>query len=293
VGRHPQLDKLDHLDHRREPVIPAKFDYQRAASAEEAVSLLTQYGDEAKLLAGGHSLLPLMKLRLASPSMLIDIGRVTDLSYIRDAGKEVAIGALTRHRDLQTSDLLQREVPILAHTAGLVGDPQVRHRGTLGGTVAHGDPASDLPAVVLALGGTLVATGPNGQREIAATDFFTGFLETALQPDEMLTEIRVPKSPGGWSYQKFNRRAQDWAIVGVAAVSNGTTGVALVNMGSTPVRASGVEQALAGGASAADAAALAAEGLDPPADLNASVEYRQHLARVLVRRALEEARAGS
>ena len=258
-------------------MIPAKFDYQRAGSAEEAVALLVQHGDDAKLLAGGHSLLPLMKLRLASPAMLIDIGRVTDLSYIRDAGDHVAIGALTRHRDLQISDLLQREVPILAHTASLVGDPQVRHRGTLGGTVAHGDPASDLPAVVLALGGTMVATGPKGQREIPATDFFTGFLETALAPDEMLTEIRVPKSPGGWSYQKFNRRAQDWAIVGVAAVSNGTTGV---------------EQALAGGASAADAAAVAADGLDPPADLNASVEYRQHLARVLVRRALEEAAAG-
>jgi carbon-monoxide dehydrogenase medium subunit len=181
-------------------------------------------------------------------------------------------------------------VPILAHVAGLVGDPQVRHRGTLGGTVAHGDPASDLPAVVLALGGTLVATGPNGTREIPATEFFTGFLETALAPDELLTEIRVPKSPGGWSYQKFNRRAQDWAIVGVAAVKrNGSTGIALVNMGPTLVRATAVEQALAGGASFTDAAAEAPAGLDPPADLNASPEYRRHLATVLVRRALEEA----
>jgi carbon-monoxide dehydrogenase medium subunit len=271
-------------------MIPAKFDYVRAGSADEAVSLLGQHGDDAKLLAGGHSLLPLMKLRLASPSVLIDIGRLTDLSYIRDGGDHVAIGALTRHRDLETSDLLKQQIPILAHTAGLVGDPQVRHRGTLGGTLAHGDPASDLPAVVLALGGTLVATGPNGPREIAATDFFTGFLETALQPNELLTEVRLPKVAGaGWSYQKFNRRAQDWAIVGVAAVHNGNTGIALVNMGSTPVRATAVEQALSGGASAADAAAQASEGLDPPADLNASVEYRRHLATVLVRRALEEA----
>ena len=270
-------------------MIPAKFDYTRAASSDEAIALLGQHGDDAKLIAGGHSLLPLMKLRLASPAILIDIARIKDLSYIRDGGDHVAIGALTRHCELQTSELVQREIPILAHTAGLVGDPQVRHRGTLGGTVAHGDPASDLPAVVLALGGTLVATGPGGSREIAATDFFQGFLETALQPDELLTEIRLPKAPGGWSYQKFNRRAQDWAIVGVAAVkTNGHTGIALVNMGSTPLRATAVEEALAGGASATDAAALASDGLDPPADLNASVEYRRHLATVLVRRALEE-----
>jgi len=271
-------------------VIPAAFDYVRAGSAEEAIKLLGEYGDEAKLLAGGHSLLPLMKLRLATPPVLIDVGRIGELSYIRDAGKEVAIGALTRHRDLEVSDLLQREVPILAHTASLVGDPQVRHRGTLGGTIAHGDPASDLPAVVLALGGTLVAQGPGGERTIPATEFFQGFLETALAPDEVLTEVRVPKVAGaGWSYQKFNRRAQDWAIVGVAAIRNGTTGVALVNMGTTPVRATAVEQALAGGAAAADAAAIAADGTEPSADLNASVEFRQHLARVLVRRALEEA----
>lgn len=273
-------------------MIPAAFEYTRAGSAEEAVSLLASHGEDAKLLAGGHSLIPLMKLRLASPSVLIDIGRVRDLSYIRDAGGQVAIGALTRHRDIETSDLLQDQVPILAHVAGLVGDPQVRHRGTIGGSLAHGDPASDLPAVVLALGGTLVARGPGGEREIPATEFFTGFLETALRPDEILTEVRLPKVPGpGWSYQKFNRRAIDWAIVGVAAVRNGTTGVALVNMGSTPLRASAVEQALSQGASAADAARAAAEGTEPPSDLNASPEYRRHLAQVLVRRALEEAGA--
>jgi carbon-monoxide dehydrogenase medium subunit len=274
-------------------MIPAAFDYQRAGSAEEAISLLTEHGDDAKLLAGGHSLLPLMKLRLATPAMLIDVGRLTDLSYIRDAGDHVAIGALTRHRDVETSTLLEAEVPLLAHAASYVGDPQVRHRGTLGGTLAHGDPASDLPAVILALGATLVAKGPNGEREIAAADFFQGFLETALRPEELLTEVRVPKTgANGWSFQKFNRRAQDWAIVGVAAVRTGQgneAGISLINMGSVPLRATAVEAALASGAPAADAAAHAAEGLDPPADLHASPEYRRHLAQVLVRRALEEA----
>jgi carbon-monoxide dehydrogenase medium subunit len=185
--------------------------------------------------------------------------------------------------------VLAAQVPIVAHVAGLVGDPQVRHRGTIGGSLAHGDPASDLPAVVLALGGTLVARGPGGERTIPAGSFFEGFLQTALRPDEVLTEIRVPKATGGWSYQKFNRRAQDWAIVGAAAVRNSTTGVALVHMGSTPVRATATEAALASGATVADAAAVAAEGTDPPADVNASTDFRRHLATVLVRRALEEA----
>jgi carbon-monoxide dehydrogenase medium subunit len=270
-------------------MIPAAFDYQRAGSADEAISLLAEAGDDAKLIAGGHSLLPLMKLRLASPSVLIDIGRLSDLSYVRDAGDQVAIGALTRHRDLEISDVLRRDVGILAHAAGQVGDPQVRHRGTIGGSLAHGDPASDLPTVVLALGGSLVARGPKGERTIGAKDFFLGFLETALAPDELLTEIRVPKLRGGWSYQKFNRRAQDWAIVGAAAARvNGGVSVALTNMGQTPLRATAVEAALSAGASAADAAAVAAEGLEPPADLNASPDYRRHLATVLVRRALEE-----
>ncbi|MGK2947079.1 MAG: FAD binding domain-containing protein [Acidimicrobiales bacterium] len=271
-------------------MIPAAFDYVRADSAEAAVAALTEHGDEAKLLAGGHSLLPLMKLRLAAPSVLIDIGRLSDLSYVRDAGDHVAIGGLTRHRTLETSELLGTEAPILRHAAGQVGDPQVRHRGTIGGSIAHGDPASDLPAVLLALRATVVAHGPNGTREIPIDDFFTGFLETALAPDELLTEIRVPKAAGaGWSFQKFNRRAQDWAIVGVALVRNGSTGVGLVNMGSTPLRAAAVEQAVDGGASAADAAAVADEGTEPSADLNASEEYRRHLAKVLVQRALAEA----
>lgn len=271
-------------------MIPANFDYVRADSPDQAIALLTEHGDDAKLLAGGHSLLPLMKLRLATPSVLIDVGRLHDLSYIRDAGDHVAVGALTRHQDLERSDLLGSQAALLRHAAGQVGDPQVRHRGTIGGSIAHGDPASDLPAVLLALRATLVAQGPSGTREIAVDDFFTGFLETALRPDELLTEIRVPKVPdAGWSFQKFNRRAQDWAIVGVACVRNGTTGIGLVNVASTPVRASAAEAAITGGASVADAADVADEGTDPPADLNASPEFRRHLMKVLVRRALEEA----
>ncbi len=272
-------------------MIPAAFDYVRAGSAAEAISLIGQHGDEAKFLAGGHSLLPLMKLRLAAPSVLVDIGRVSDLSYIRDGGDHIAIGALTRHMDVETSALLAEHVPLLAHAAGHVGDPQVRHRGTIGGSIAHADPASDLPATTLALGATYVAQGPNGTREIAAADFYQGFLESALAADEMLTEIRVPKMQGaGWSFQKFNRRAQDWAIVGVAAWRrNGSSGVALVNMGSTPILATSVSGALSQGASVADAAQLAAEEAEPQNDLNASPEYRVHLAKVLVRRALEEA----
>jgi aerobic carbon-monoxide dehydrogenase medium subunit len=276
-------------------VIPAGFDYVRAGSADEALAQLAEHGDEAKLLAGGHSLLPLMKLRLATPAVLVDVGRLRDLSYVRDGGDHVAIGALTRHRDLETSDLLAAEVPLLRHAAGQVGDPQVRHRGTLGGSLAHGDPASDLPAVLLATGATLVARGSDGtERTIAADDFFTGFLETALDPTELLTEVRVPKLAGaGWSFQKFNRRAQDWAIVGVACVRSVDgghgAGIGLVNMASRPIRATAAEQAIASGAPTADAAAVADEGTEPSADLNASEEFRRHLARVLVRRALDEA----
>jgi carbon-monoxide dehydrogenase medium subunit len=274
-------------------VIPAPFDYQRAASVDEALALLAEHGDEAKLLAGGHSLLPLMKLRLALPTMLIDIGRIGELSFVEGDGDVVRIGAMTRHHDLATSALAGEQVPLLAHVAGQIGDPQVRHRGTIGGSLAHGDPASDLPAALLALRATLVARGPGGEREIAADDFFTGFLETALAPDEMLTEVRVPAVPGvGWAFEKFNRRAQDWAIVGVTAVmtnGSGGPGVGLVNMGSQPLRAAGVEDALRSGASPGDAAARADEGTEPPDDLNASPEFRRHLARVLVRRALESA----
>jgi carbon-monoxide dehydrogenase medium subunit len=272
-------------------VIPAAFDYKRASSAAEAISLVGQYGDEAKFLAGGHSLIPLMKLRLAQPSMLIDIGRITDLSYIKDAGDHIAIGALTRHMDVETSELVKKHIPLLARAAGHVGDAQVRHRGTIGGSLAHADSASDLPATTLALGATYVAQGPNGERTIAAKDFYKGFLESALAADEMLTEIRVPKISGGsYGFEKFNRRAQDWAIVGVAAWrSNGNSGIALVNMGSTPILAVSASNALKQGASIADAAELAAVEAEPQSDLNASSDYRIHLAKVLVRRALENA----
>ena len=279
-------------------MIPVGFEYERVDSADAALALLAQHGDDAKLLAGGHSLLPLMKLRFATPSVLVDVGRVQELSYIREAGDQIAIGALTRHHDVQHSDLLKAQVEILAHAAGQVGDQQVRHRGTIGGSIAHGDPASDLPAVILALGGTMVIRGQSGEREVAASDFFTGFLETALGPDELLTEIRVPKVPGaGWSFHKLTKRAQDWAIVGAAVVRNstpaggdgvGVTGIGLVNMGPTPIRATAAEAALAGGASIADAAQVADQDSSPSPDINASEEFRRHLARVLVRRGLEE-----
>jgi aerobic carbon-monoxide dehydrogenase medium subunit len=277
-------------------MIPAAFDYQRASSVDEAVQLLGEHGDDAKLLAGGHSLLPLMKLRLAAPAVLIDIGRLDDLSYVRSEDGQVRIGALSRHHDLATSDELREQAPLLAHIAGQIGDPQVRHRGTIGGSIAHGDPASDLPAALLALRGTLVVRGPGGEREIPADEMFTGFLETALAPDEVLTEIRVPAvASAPWGFQKFVRRAQDWAIVGCAAVlgngGSGGPGVGLVNMGPTPLRAAGVEEALRNGASPSDAAARADEGTEPTDDLNASAEYRRHLAQVLVRRALESAQA--
>jgi aerobic carbon-monoxide dehydrogenase medium subunit len=279
-------------------VIPAKFDYEVADSVEQAIELLGSR-EEAKLLAGGHSLLPLMKLRLARPELVVDVGRLSDLSYVRDAGEQLAIGALTRHHDLERDPLLQEHCPIVCYAAGLVGDPQVRHRGTIGGSVAHGDPASDLPTVLLALDAGLVARGPDGERTIAAAEFFTGFLETALGPQEVLTEIRVPKlgTWKGWSYVKFNRRAQDWATVGVAAITRREDGkvedaaIGLTNMGATPLRARAVEQALAGASvdDVATAVEVADEGTSPPSDPNGSAEYRRHLARVLTRRALEEA----
>jgi carbon-monoxide dehydrogenase medium subunit len=272
-------------------MIPAAFDYVRADSVEGAIAALHEYGDEAKLLAGGHSLLPMMRLRLATPSVLVDVGRLDDLRYIRDSGDHITIGALTPHMDVGSSEILAEHVPVLRHAAQQVGDPQVRHRGTLGGSLAHADPASDLPAVCLALDATFVAHGSSGSREIPSTAFFTGFLESTLAPDELLVEVRVPKVAGlGWSFQKFNRRAQDWAIVGVAAVVGDLhTGVALVNMGSTPLRALAVEQALASGAGAADAAAVADEGTEPTSDINASAGFRRHLARELTERALSAA----
>ena len=277
-------------------MIPPGFDYEVAESVDHAIELLGK-NEDTKLLAGGHSLLPAMKLRLARPTLLVDVGRLDDLSYVKDAGDTIAIGALTRHKDVAASPVLREQCAIVSHTAGQVGDPQVRHRGTIGGSLAHGDPASDLPSVILALHGELVARGPDGDRTIPAGDFFTGVWQTALAPNEVLVEIRIPKlGAAGWSYTKMARRAQDWATVAVAAVvhSNGSVeraSVTLTNMGATSLRATAVEEALVGGASIEDAAALAADGTEPPTDHAASSEFRKHLARVLTRRALEEARS--
>jgi carbon-monoxide dehydrogenase medium subunit len=281
-------------------VIPAPFDYDVAESLDHAIELLGTGGGDVKLLAGGHSLIPAMKLRIARPEKVVDIGRLSDLAYVRDGGAHIAIGALTRHAAVAADPLLAEHCPIVSFTAGQIGDPQVRHRGTLGGTLSHGDPASDMPAVMLALGAELVAHGKGGERVILATDFFTGVFETALAPDEVLVEARVPKlgASTGWAYLKANRRAQDWATVGVAALvhrDNGSVAgasVGLVNMGGTPLRAKAVEDALASGSSAADAAALVAEGAEPPSDQAGSSEYRAHLAQVIARRALEQALAG-
>ena len=280
-------------------MIPLAFDYEVADSVDHAVELLGRHGEDAKLLAGGHSLLPIMKLRLAAPSVLIDLGRVEELKYVRDEGNHVAIGAMTRHCDVERNQLLQEQCGLLAYTASLVGDPQVRHRGTIGGSISHGDSASDLPSALLALEGTFVIKGPSGERTVAAGDFFQDYLQTDLAPDEVLTEIRVPKlgSNTGWSYKKFNRRAQDWAVVAAAAVverSNGSISAArigLTNMGATPLRASAAEGALSGAdaSAVAEAAQQADEGTSPASDIAASAEYRRHLARVLTRRAVEEA----
>ena len=270
-------------------MIPVQFAYHRPTSLAEAIELLAGEED-VKVLAGGHSLLPLMKLRLATPAGLVDIGRLSELDFIEERDGELAIGAMTRHHDLATSSLVRTRVPVLAEAAGEVGDPQVRHRGTIGGSTVHGDPASDLPAVLLALGGRLVLAGPSGEREVGAEDFFLGFLETAIEPTEILREIRVPFAQEGHGFEKFTRRAQDWAIVGAAVVRLGdSVRVALVNMAATPVRAGATEAALAAGTPAAEAAALADQGSEPTSDLAASSDYRRHLAHVLVRRALERA----
>lgn len=275
-------------------MIPAPFEYRRVDTVDEAIQALSD-GPDAKLLAGGHSLLPLMKLRLARPSLLVDISRLQDLKYVKEDGDRVAIGALTRHHDVANSEVLQELCPIVSYAAGEIGDPQVRHVGTIGGSVAHADPASDMPSVLLALDAEMVIRGAGGaSRTVPASGFFKGLFEPDLASDEVLTEIRVPKTAGrGWSYLKFHRRAQDWALVGVAALAQNGAGpsVALTNMADRPVRAAGVEEALAGGADPAAASERAAEGTSPPTDAFASAEYRRELVKVLVRRAIEEAQA--
>jgi aerobic carbon-monoxide dehydrogenase medium subunit len=275
-------------------MIPAEFDYVAPETLDDAIRALADGGEDAKLLAGGHSLLPLMKLRLAAPTLLVDLRRVPDLAGIRANG-DVRIGAMTTH-----SALARANAALASAAAATIADPQVRNRGTIGGSLAHGDPASDLPAVMLAAEGSIVARGPSGEREIASADLFRDYFETALAPDEVITEIRLP-SAEGWSfgYEKFNRRQEDWAMVAVCALLRIEDGacadvrIGLTNMGSTPLRATAAEQALRGqpleaGAIAA-AAEQAADGTSPPADLNASADYKRHLARVLCRRALERA----
>jgi aerobic carbon-monoxide dehydrogenase medium subunit len=274
-------------------MIPATFDYEVAESADHALELLASREDSA-LLAGGHSLIPLLKLRFARPSLLVDIGRLGELSYVKDTGEWLAIGALTRHKALQNDPLVQEHCPIVSYTAGRIGDPQVRHRGTIGGSLAHGHPASDLPAVILALDAELVLTGPDGTRTVAAADFFRSAFKTAVGKGELLTEIRLPKLGRwtGWSYLKFTRRAQDWATIGVAALvrANGSVEdarITLTNMGATPLRAEGAEKALLAGER--DPESHIAEGTSPPSDVAASAEFRAHLARVVGKRAIEEA----
>ena len=278
-------------------MITAPFDYEAPESLEEAVRMLHENGEDAKLLAGGHSLLPLMKMRLAAPTILVDLRRIPGLHGVQQDNGGWRIGPMTRHADLQDTS----ELGVVAHAASFVADQQVRNRGTIGGSIAHGDPASDLATVLLALDGELTARGPNGERTIAAGDLFQDYLTTSLAHDEVITEIRLPDMGAfGFGYQKFTRRAEDWAMVGVCTlVSRAADGtcddvrIGLTQMGSTPLRATAAEDALRGAqlddASIAAAAEQAAEGTDPPGDLNATPEYKRHLARVLTRRALEEA----
>src|SRR6478735_9546659 len=278
-------------------MIPAAFDYVRPGSVPDAVAALGSAGEDGKVLAGGQSLLPVLRLRMAYPSTLVDIGRIPELRGVRDDGDAIVIGAMTTHHDVLQDRLVRRHAPLIAQATATVADPQVRHRGTFGGSLAHADPAGDLGAVALALDCEFIASGPSGERRIAAADFFQDYLTTALSPDEILTSVRVPKLGDGWSshYEKFTRVAQAWSIVAVAAVvkrSNGSieqARIGLTNMGSTPLRARAVESALAGADASAEAigaaADHAAEGTHAPSDLSGKADYREHLARVLTKRA--------
>jgi aerobic carbon-monoxide dehydrogenase medium subunit len=281
-------------------VIPVAFDYLRPSTVDDAVAALAEAGDEAKVIAGGQSLLPVLRLRLAAPSLLVDLGGMPQLRGVRDGGDTLVIGAMTTHHEVASSPLVAQYAPLLGKAAGRIGDRQVRHRGTLGGSLAHADPAADLPAVAVALEAQYVLVGPSGRRTVAAADFGVELFTTALGADEVLVEVHVPKLDGwGAHYEKFHRTEQSWAIVGVAAVvqrSNGSIGAARVtftNMGPVPVRASSVEAALAGCAAEAGAieaaCASAAEGTSPADDLSGSADYRRHLARVLAARAVRAA----
>ncbi|MGW4057459.1 FAD binding domain-containing protein [Amycolatopsis sp. NPDC004747] len=281
-------------------MIPAPFDYVRPSTVDEAVQALAAAGEDAKVLAGGQSLLPVLRMRLAAPTTLIDLGRVAELRGVREEGADLVIGAMTTHYDVQRDALVASHAALLKEATDTVADPQIRHRGTLGGAIAHADPAGDLLAPVLALEASLVVAGPSGRRTVPAAEFFRDLFTTALAPDELLVEVRIPKHTG-WRahYEKFNRVAQAWSMVAVAVTVRTEAGVieearvALTNMGSTPVRASGVEAALVGVQASAEAitaaASHAAEGTNPPVDSNADVEYRRHLAQVLTGRAIAAA----
>ncbi len=283
-------------------MIPSAFEYVKPSSVQDAVSALQAAGEDAKIMAGGQSLLPIMRLRLGNPSTVIDLGGIAELRGVREDGDAIVIGAMTTHADILKNPLIAEHAKLIAQATHTVADPAVRHRGTFGGALAHADPAGDLPAVALALGAEFVLVGPNGSRSVAASDFFVDYLTTAMGDDEVLTEIRVPKHTGwGSSYEKFNRVAQAWAMVGVAALvrsDNATIAearIGLTNMGPTPIRATAVEQALAGAsedAAVAHAAAHAGEGASPSSDMNAQADYRTHLATVLTKRAVLAAIAG-
>ncbi len=279
-------------------MIPAKFDYTKPGSLDEAVRALADGGEDAKVIAGGQSLLPLLRLRLSFPDLLVDVGGLGELRGVRDEGETLWIGALTTIDEAQRDPVLAQHCGLLTQTAALIADPAVRHRGTIGGALAHADPAGDLPAVATALDATITARGPAGERSMGAGEFFLDYLTTALAPGEILTGIRVPKLGPGWGYryEKFNLTAQAWAIVGVAALARRADGhvaearIGLTNMGLVPVRAQAAEQAVAGAEASTQALRAAAEradeGTQPPSDLHGGSDYRRHLARVLTARAL-------
>lgn len=280
-------------------MIPAQFDYIAPKTLDEALSLLAQHSDDAKILAGGHSLIPAMKLRLSQPQVLIDLGRINDLAYIREDGNQIRIGAMTTHYQLESSEQLKQACPLMPECAAHIGDVQVRNKGTIGGSLAHADPAADWPAAILALDAELVVVGRNGERAVNARDFFVDLFTTALQPGEILREIRINRPNGGTgqSYKKVAQPASGFAVVGVAvslSKNNGTCediAVGITGIGSKPYRADQVENSLKGKvldeATIREAVSHAAEGVDANADLYASAEYRQHLARVYTRRAIE------
>ncbi len=281
-------------------MIPAEFDYVRAGSVDEAVATLRERGEDAKVLGGGQSLIPILRLRLAYPEVLVDVSTVDEMRGVREEGDRLVIGAATTHDEVLRDQLVRTHCPVVAEVTQTVADPAVRHRGTFGGSIAHADPAGDLPALALALDASMEIAGSSGRRTVPASEFFLDYLQTAIQPDEVLASVSVPKLGDGWGYkyEKFHRVAQSWALVGVVAAVRRTNGaidesrIGMVNMGPTPVRARAVEQALGGLSSAAevsDAAASAAEGASPSSDLHASAEYRSHLARVLTRRAVTAA----